>query len=230
MSFRMEEELVEELFESADIARRLKEKRKNEKINQEEMANLLNITFHKYRNYEKCQEIPPVNVLKEMFYILNISFEDYLSSERSSILEIRKKLKYELTYVKGRIYELKQALDNYTVVEDSIIEQIERCDLPKECLYTFNGEGKWISQQTFLRKGLYRVNIKHSSNAQFISELLDLNGVHISSLTIYDGKDECETLLKIKKSGFYIINLRQCNSPWTIGIKQEIEQKNKTIG
>ncbi|MDF2065105.1 hypothetical protein [Bacillus sp. Cr_A10] len=41
MSFRLEEELVEELFESVDIARRLKEKRKNEKINQEEMANLL---------------------------------------------------------------------------------------------------------------------------------------------------------------------------------------------
>ena len=57
--------------------KRLKEIRKERRITQQEMADLLNISLNSYSRYERGKRNPDINILKKISKILDIS-TDYL--------------------------------------------------------------------------------------------------------------------------------------------------------
>lgn len=70
---------------------KIKKKRKELKINQDEIANMLNITRQSYSAYETNKHQPDLNTLKQICKILDISADYLLGIKITPNIEIKEK-------------------------------------------------------------------------------------------------------------------------------------------
>lgn len=218
----IDEDILKEIYEASRISEKVEIKRRQDKITQRDLVKLLDMPLTGYAKYIKNKEVPTATILRKMFSFVSLNIDEYLSEEYKNVLNIRSSLNKELSFVHGRIRELKASLDSYTKMKDGIIEQLNRCDnyfevdleLPMDVNYSFSGKGSWVSNKFPLRKGIYKFQVTHENKtAQFLGDLYNAD-TECKTKSIY-GRNE---IIEIKQSGYYVLNIYQSPAEWIVNI------------
>jgi transcriptional regulator with XRE-family HTH domain len=225
------DEKLQELFIAGNIGQRLLIKRKELKLSRTDFAKKLNVSSNTLSKYEKLESIPSPYIIKNIFEILDINIEDFLTERHQHILDVRFLLEEEIDFINQRIKELEQ-LTRYYEYEKHQVEELlnEDCSFATEFNdievdYEFSGNGLWTSEKLYLSKGVYIINLELDTPCYTSMQLFNIVQSNRSNVFHKDLNAQFKMPFIIEYTGYYFIQLDYIKGNWKMALNKETVKK-----
>lgn len=223
MTVILDKELIEGLFEAANVPEQLKSKRKEKKMNQSDAAKYLGISKPTLASYERGEKIPSEETLRAIFHYLDLEIEEFLNEDHQNIIELRGKLQKELSIISKRIDVLEESLRNHKFLMSRINNLLQNTSFTDTSSdYNFSGIGDWVSDKVFLEEGLYIFHARLKTNERglrLMFEVLNTSGKGVDYVT--GRNNNFKGTVTIEKADYYILKVR-CRIEWEFKVTKDI--------